>query len=117
VRFALQTPGLYRIATMGEGRPGSDVDLALASSAFMHVRTTVQSLMDEGVYAPDDPTRAALELWTAAHGVAALLIAKPYLRGATSRGSPTGCCGRCAAGRWSADWSGTMPRRNTRSTG
>jgi AcrR family transcriptional regulator len=79
VRFALQTPELYRIATMGEGRPGSDVDMALASSAFMHMRATVQSLMDEGVYARDDPTRAALELWTAAHGVAALLIAKPYL--------------------------------------
>ena len=64
---------------MGEGRPGSDVDMALASSAFMHMRATVQSLMDEGVYAPDDPTRVALELWTAAHGVAALVIAKPYL--------------------------------------
>jgi AcrR family transcriptional regulator len=34
VRFALQTPELYRIATMSEGRPGSDVDLSLNSSAF-----------------------------------------------------------------------------------
>src|SRR6202049_1769305 len=34
VRFALQTPELYRIATMGEGRAGSDVDVSLASSAF-----------------------------------------------------------------------------------
>jgi len=79
VRFALQTPELYRIATMGQGRAGSDVDVALVSSAFMHMRAAVQALMDEGIYARDDPTRVALELWTAVHGVAALLIAKPYL--------------------------------------
>ena len=64
---------------MGEGNPGSDVDMTLASSAFVHMRTTIEALMDEGVYPPGDPTAAALELWTAAHGVAALLIAKPYL--------------------------------------
>jgi AcrR family transcriptional regulator len=79
VRFALQTPALYRIATMGPGRAGGNVDVTLASSAFMHMRAAVAALMGEGIYAPGDPTRAALELWTAAHGVAALLIAKPYL--------------------------------------
>jgi AcrR family transcriptional regulator len=79
VRFALQTPALYRIATMGEGRPGSEVDLTLTSAAFVHMRSSVERLMDEGVYAPADPTAVALELWTVAHGVAALLIAKPYL--------------------------------------
>lgn len=79
VRFALQNPELYRIATMGEGRPGSDVDMTLNSSAFTHMRAGVQAMMDEGMYTPGDTTRVALELWTAAHGVAALLIAKPYL--------------------------------------
>lgn len=79
VRFATQTPELYRIATMGEGRPGSDVDMTLNSSAFVHMRNAVQALMDQGIYAPGDATTAALELWTAGHGVAALLIAKPYL--------------------------------------
>ncbi|HEX9834287.1 MAG TPA: TetR/AcrR family transcriptional regulator, partial [Mycobacterium sp.] len=29
VRFAVKTPELYRLATMGEGRPGSDVDMML----------------------------------------------------------------------------------------
>ncbi|MGV0801456.1 TetR/AcrR family transcriptional regulator, partial [Mycolicibacterium elephantis] len=29
IRFAVKTPELYRIATMGEGRPGSDVDMML----------------------------------------------------------------------------------------
>lgn len=79
IRFALQTPGLYRIATMGEWRSGSDVDVALSSSAFEHICGTVQTLMDEGIYPPGDPTAVALQLWSAAHGVAALLIAKPHL--------------------------------------
>jgi AcrR family transcriptional regulator len=79
VRFARKTPELYRIATMGEGRPGSDVDVTLNSSAFMHIRAAVESLMAEGIYPPGDPTGMALQLWTAAHGVAALLISRPYL--------------------------------------
>ena len=78
-RFAMQTPELYRIATMVEGRPDSDIDLTLNSSAFLHLRKSVEALIEEGVYPPGDPTRAALELMTAAHGVAALLISKPYL--------------------------------------
>jgi AcrR family transcriptional regulator len=79
VRFALKTPELYRIAMMGESRPGSDVDMALNTSAFVHMRNSVESLMQEGIYPPGDPVSKALELWTAAHGVAALLISRPYL--------------------------------------
>jgi AcrR family transcriptional regulator len=79
VRFATQTPELYRIATMGEWRSGSNIDTALDSSAFKHMRATVLKLMDDGIYLPDDPTTVALELWSAAHGVAAMLIAKPHL--------------------------------------
>ena len=79
VRFAVQNPELYRIATMGEGRPGSDVDLMLNTSAFVHMRTTIESLMAEEVYPLGDPTMAALELWTVAHGVAAQLISRPHL--------------------------------------
>ncbi|SEH68665.1 DNA-binding transcriptional regulator, AcrR family [Mycolicibacterium rutilum] len=79
VRFAMKTPQLYRIATMGESRPGSDVDVALNSSAFVHLRHTVEQLMAERIYPPGDATAAALELMTVAHGVAAMLISKPYL--------------------------------------
>jgi AcrR family transcriptional regulator len=79
VRFAVKTPELYRIATMGEGRPGSDVDMMLNASAFQHMRNSVETLMAEGVFAPGDSTSLALELWASAHGVAALLISKPYL--------------------------------------
>ena len=79
VRFALKTPELYRIAMMSESRPGSDVDMALNTSAFVHMRNTVESLIEEGIYPPGDPITKALELWTVAHGVAALLISRPYL--------------------------------------
>ena len=79
VRFATQSPELYRIATMGEWRSGSNIDITLDRSVFKHMRATVQKLMDDGIYVPDDPTIVALELWSAAHGVAAMLIAKPHL--------------------------------------
>ena len=103
VRFALQTPELYRIATMSEGRPGSDVDVTLNSSAFMHMRASVQALMDEGIYVQGDATQIALEMWTAAHGVAALLIAKPYLpwgdvEAFTDRVLQAVCCGQIVSG-------------------
>lgn len=79
VRFATQTPELYRIATMGEWRSGSNIDRTLDGSAFKHMRATARKLMDDGIYLPDDPTAVALEFWSAAHGVAAMLIAKPHL--------------------------------------
>lgn len=79
VRFATENAELYRIATMGEWRSGSHVDAALASSAFEHMRAAVQTLMDEDIFPSGDATAVALELWSAAHGVASLLIAKPHL--------------------------------------
>lgn len=79
VRFATENPELYRIATMSEWKSNSNVDAALASSAFGHMCATVKALMAEGVLPPGDETGIALELWSAAHGVAALLIAKPHL--------------------------------------
>jgi AcrR family transcriptional regulator len=79
VRFATATPELYRIATMGEWRSDSNVDAALANSAFGHMAATVGTLMDEGIFPRGDAAAVALELWSAAHGVASLLIAKPHL--------------------------------------
>jgi AcrR family transcriptional regulator len=103
VRFALQTPELYRIATMGEGTPGSDVDVTLASSAFQHMRVAVEAMMDAEIFAREDPTLVALQMWTAVHGVAALLIAKPYLpwgdvEAFTDRVLRAACCGQIVAG-------------------
>jgi AcrR family transcriptional regulator len=79
VRFATENAELYRIATMGEWRSGNNVDAALASSAFEHIRASVQSLMDEDIFPRGDAAAVALELWSTAHGVASLLIAKPHL--------------------------------------
>lgn len=79
VRFATENPELYRIAFMDEPRPGSDVDIALNSSAFVHLCDSIQSLIDEGVYPPGDVTGLALDLLAVAHGLAALLISRPYL--------------------------------------
>jgi hypothetical protein len=64
---------------MGEGRPGSDVDMMLNTSAFVHLRNSVEQLIAEGIFGPRDPIAMALQLWTAAHGVAAMLISRPYL--------------------------------------
>ena len=108
IRFAIDTPQLYRIATMGESKPGSGSDAAVSSSAFTHMRASVQALMDEGIYAPGDATDVALELWTAAHGVAALMIAKPHLpfgdvEEFTDRVMGALCCGQIILGRVPAD--------------
>jgi AcrR family transcriptional regulator len=79
VKFAVKTPELYRIAMMSESRPGSDVDMALNTSAFVHMRNAVEALIADGTYPAGDATTFALELWTVAHGLAALLISRPYL--------------------------------------
>jgi AcrR family transcriptional regulator len=103
VRFALKTPVLYRIATMGEPRSPSDVDLVLASFAFMRLRAVVQRMIDDGIYPPRDASSMTFELWTAVHGVAALFIAKPYwlvddIEELADRVLRAMCCGQIAAG-------------------
>jgi AcrR family transcriptional regulator len=108
VRFARENPELYRIATMGEGREGSDVDVTLNSSAFVHLRSAVESLMAEGTYPQGDPTTAALELLTVAHGVAAMLISRPYLpwgdaEALTDRVLKSAVCGHIVLGMIGTD--------------
>lgn len=117
VSFARRTPELYRLATMGEGRPGSDVDMTLNSSAFVHMRTSVENLMAEGIYPQGDATTMALELWTAAHGVAAMLISNRICPGVTPKSSPTACCGPCASGRSCRASSGPTSHPRSRSHG
>jgi len=78
IRFALDHPAHYRLATMNhyEMRPHSDD--VLVTSAFTHLVATVQECMRAATFTEADPTPVALEMWAAAHGVAALVIAKPY---------------------------------------
>jgi AcrR family transcriptional regulator len=40
IRFATENPELYRIATMGEWRSGTNIDVALDNSAFQHICAT-----------------------------------------------------------------------------
>lgn len=51
----------------------------LNNSAFVHLRNSVEQLMAEGTFPPGDSTATALGLWTVAHGVAAMMISRPYL--------------------------------------
>jgi AcrR family transcriptional regulator len=79
VRFAVENAELYRVATMKVCAEGTDADAVLGQAAFVHFAETIERLMDEGFLDKGDPAPVVLELWTAAHGVAALMIAKPYI--------------------------------------
>lgn len=82
VKFAVEHPEHYRVATMerclSEGRMGH-LDEVLADAAFAHFMDTVRLCMDAGVFAQGDPLPITLQLWSAAHGIASLMIAKPFL--------------------------------------
>jgi AcrR family transcriptional regulator len=78
VRFALEHPEHYRIAAM-DPCPRPYVDEVLASGAFLHFEATVQECIDAGIFVGDDSLPITLDLWSAAHGIAALMIAKPFL--------------------------------------
>jgi len=78
VRFAVDHPGHYRLASMEPGhRP--DLDEVLAQSAFTHMSSVVEELVAAGTFAPGETLDIALDLWAAAHGIASLMIVKPYL--------------------------------------
>jgi AcrR family transcriptional regulator len=78
VHFARENPEHYRVVMMQahEPAPGA-VDTAVASGAFGYLVETVQACLEEGVL-EGEPVELALGLWAAAHGIAALLVAKPY---------------------------------------
>jgi AcrR family transcriptional regulator len=79
VRFAREHPEHYRLATMEFGVVVGEVDQVLTSSAFTHFLDTVTECIAAGIYAEQDPLPVAMEMWAAAHGIASLLITKPYL--------------------------------------
>ncbi|BDH55632.1 TetR/AcrR family transcriptional regulator [Tsukamurella sp. PLM1] len=79
VRFALATPELYRLAAMTPSESASDVDTVMGASAFTHLEQNVRDLQEVGYYPPGDPQPIALRMLTIVHGVASLLVAKPFL--------------------------------------
>ncbi|MBK5306393.1 MAG: TetR/AcrR family transcriptional regulator [Frankiaceae bacterium] len=79
VQFAVANPEHYRIVLMRKhaASGGDHADLVMASSSFREFVASVQDCVDAGVF-EGDAEALALRLWAAAHGVAALLVAKPY---------------------------------------
>jgi AcrR family transcriptional regulator len=78
VHFALENPEHYRIVMMMKHTPAEEsVDRVIAGGAFAYLVESVRQCVDLGVFT-GDPVEVALGLWAAAHGVAALLVAKPY---------------------------------------
>jgi hypothetical protein len=57
----------------------SGLDQVIADSAFAHFMAVVSECMDTGIFAKGDPVPITIELWSAAHGVASLMVAKPFL--------------------------------------
>lgn len=112
VRFAVETPLMYRVAMGAPPRRGSEFDETLISTAFVLLRETVQELIDEEFFPSSDSLGPALQLWAAAHGVASLLVTKPYLpwgdtEAFTSSVLRAVCIGQAADG---LDSSAVLPR-------
>lgn len=79
VRFALDHPEHYRLAMLEPcPKPNIEIDEVLHSSAFSHMQSTVEECVAAGIFR-GEPLAITFEMWAAAHGVAALMIAKPYL--------------------------------------
>jgi len=78
VQFGLENPEHYRILFMTRPatlKPETEIP---APAAFLHHIESVQRAQDAGVLRHDvDPMIAALTLWSGAHGITSLLIAKP----------------------------------------
>ena len=113
VRFAVATPLMYRVATGALSRRGNEFDETLISSAFVHLQDTVQELIDQKYFPPGDSLGPTLRLWAAAHGVASLLVTKPYLRWGDAEAFTSSvlravCIGQAVDG---LDLSALLPRR------
>jgi AcrR family transcriptional regulator len=77
VRFALANPEHYRIAMMA-GASEHDPEDEIASGAFGHLLDSVVGCIGLGAL-EGDPIELSLKLWSAAHGLASLLITKPKM--------------------------------------
>ena len=77
VHFALENPEHYRVVMM-QPHETAQGSMQSVGAGFDHLVQSVQACIDGGVF-EGDPLELALGLWTSVHGVAALLIAKPYL--------------------------------------
>ena len=78
VHFALENPEHYRIVFMQARAPDPEsADALIATGAFGYLVESVRACVEARVF-EGDPVELAMSLWAAAHGVAALLVAKPH---------------------------------------
>jgi AcrR family transcriptional regulator len=87
VDFALEHPGLYRYAMLEVGfrRRSSHTGGAPADPGYRLFVAAVAACMDAGVIVRADVLDVALDFWTVAHGVAAVLVTDPSM----PRGDPS----------------------------
>ena len=78
VEFAIAHPDHYRLATM-DPCPRPSVEQVLAEGAWVHFHEVVQECLEAGLFPGHESVAATLDLWSAAHGIAALMIIKPHL--------------------------------------
>ena len=79
VAFAVAHPEHYRVALMSPHAHSEDLDQILADGAFANFNALVADCVRAGVFTASGPLPISLGLWTAAHGIASLLIAKPSI--------------------------------------
>ena len=75
IHFALDHPEHYRMAMLD---PCAEPGVAV-SGGFVHLQETVEECFRDGLFAGGDPLGVAFDCWAAAHGVASLLIVKPFV--------------------------------------
>ena len=82
VRFALDNQEPYRIVFMARCDDVAMMSMTAADleaqTAFAPVIQTVVEAQQAGLLGAADPREVAMRLWIAVHGVATLLISKPY---------------------------------------
>ncbi|GAA1481636.1 TetR/AcrR family transcriptional regulator [Gordonia sinesedis] len=80
VRFALSNPVVYRQAFARTAAAGtSKIDTVLTAAAFVRFADSVAELAAAGLLDAGEVDDVVLQLWTLAHGIASLMIVKPYL--------------------------------------
>lgn len=80
IRFGLANREHYRIVMMDRRTNVRDEEMLIGSSSFAHLVEAVQACIDDATFPADsDPARLGMELWSAAHGLTSLVIAKPAM--------------------------------------
>jgi AcrR family transcriptional regulator len=77
VHFALENREHYRVVMM-QLHDTAQGSMATVGAGFQYLVDGVAACVEAGVF-EGDPFELALGLWTAAHGVASLMLAKPFL--------------------------------------